>query len=143
MNSLLVELLTEELPPKALDKLARAFAGGIESGLRERHFLGADSETEVFGTPRRMGVRITNVIERSHDQPFRQRLLPASIGLDAVGNATAALLKKLASIGASADPRALKRENDGKQEVLVYEGVKAGETLVSALQAALTDSLAR
>jgi glycyl-tRNA synthetase beta chain len=143
MNSLLVELHTEELPPKALDKLARAFASGIESGLRERHFLAPDSAVEVFGAPRRMGVRISNVAEHSLDQPFRQRLLPAAIGLDALGNATAALLKKLATLGGSIDPKVLKRESDGKQEVLVYEGVKAGETLVTGLQAALDAALAR
>ena len=56
---------------------------------------------------------------RSHDQPFRQRLLPTSIGLDALGNATAALLKKLAAIGASVDPGALKRENDGQRSYFV------------------------
>jgi glycyl-tRNA synthetase beta chain len=140
---LLVELQTEELPPKALDKLAHAFANGIASGLRERHFLAPESTVTVFGAPRRMGACITHVSDRSLDQPFRQRLLPASIGLDAVGNATAALLKKLATLGGSIDPASLKRETDGKQEVLVYEGVKTGETLVAGLQAALDESLAR
>jgi glycyl-tRNA synthetase beta chain len=143
MNSLLVELHTEELPPKALDKLAHAFAGAIEKGLRERHFLAAESRAEAFGAPRRLGVRITQVAERSLDQPFRQRLLPVAIGLDALGNATAALLKKLATLGGGVDPRSLKRENDGKQDVLVYEGVKPGETLVAGLQAALDEAIAR
>jgi glycyl-tRNA synthetase beta chain len=142
-TSLLVELHTEELPPKALQALAQAFAEGIEKGLRARHFLAPDSALSVFGAPRRLAVRITEVAPRSADQPFRQKLLPAAIGLDKLGNATAALLKKLTALGGSLDPATLQRESDGKQEVLVYAGTKPGESLVTALQAALDETLAR
>lgn len=52
-TSLLVELHTEELPPKALKTLSEAFAQGIADGLRARKFLAADSEVITFGAPPR------------------------------------------------------------------------------------------
>src|SRR5512147_148607 len=120
---LLVELNTEELPPRALKALSEAFAAGIETGLRVRGFLSVDSRATAFGAPRRLAVLVTGVAGRSPDAAFRQKLLPATIGLDAQGNATPALLKKLASLGANVDHRQLARESDGKQDVLVYAGV--------------------
>ncbi|MFN7571050.1 MAG: glycine--tRNA ligase subunit beta [Betaproteobacteria bacterium] len=143
-TSLLVELHTEELPPKALKALSEAFAQGIADGLRARKFLAPDSEVIPFGAPRRLAVRITHVAGRSVDEPFRQKLLPVAIGLDKLGNATAALLKKLATLGrGEIDPTNLTRESDGKQDVLFYEGTRPGETLVAALQAALDEALAK
>jgi glycyl-tRNA synthetase beta chain len=141
--SLLVELHTEELPPKALKSLSEAFAAGIEKGLRARHFLAADSAVTAFGAPRRLAVHIGAVAGRSPDQPFRQKLVPVSVGLDAQGNATPALLKKLAALGANVDHRGLRRENDGKQDVLVYEGTRPGADLADGLQAALDEAIAR
>jgi glycyl-tRNA synthetase beta chain len=142
--SLLLELHTEELPPKALKTLSEAFASGIDKGLRARQFLTDASAVTAFGAPRRLAVHISAVKGRSDDQPFRQKLVPVTIGLDALGNATAALLKKLKSLGAEgADPKSLVRESDGKQDVLVYEGVKAGEPLADALQAALDEAIAK
>ena len=60
-DTLVVELLTEELPPKALSRLGEAFAAGIEAGLRERGFLDQTSRTTGYATPRRLAVAITHV----------------------------------------------------------------------------------
>jgi glycyl-tRNA synthetase beta chain len=141
--SLLVELNTEELPPKALQMLSEAFAAGIEKGLRARNFLSPDSRATAFGAPRRLAVHISSVAARSPDQPFRQKLVPVSVGLDAQGNATPALLKKLATLGANVDHRLLKCESDGKQEVLVYVGTRPGTDLAEGLQAALGEAIAK
>ena len=81
--SLLVELQTEELPPRALKSLATAFAAGIEAGLHAHHFLTADSRVSPFGTPRRLAVHITHVAVRSADQPFKQKLMPLAVARDA------------------------------------------------------------
>ena len=143
MASLLVELNTEELPPKALKSLSEAFAAGIEKGLRSRNFLSSDSQATAFGAPRRLAVHIAAVAARSPDQPFRQKLVPVSVGLDAQGNATPALLKKLATLGANVDHRLLKRESDGKQDVLVYEGTQSGTDLADGLQAALDEAIGK
>ncbi len=140
-GSLLVELNTEELPPKALQTLSEAFAAGIEKGLRARNFLAADSRVTAFGAPRRLAVHIGGVLAQSPDAPFRQKLVPAAIGLDAQGNATPALLKKLSSLGANVDHRKLLREHDGKQDVLIYEGVKPGAPLADGLQQVLLEAI--
>ena len=140
--SLLVEIHTEELPPKALKALSESFTAGIERGLRARGFLLSDSKITSYASPRRLAVHLTHVAKRSGDAPFRQKLLPVAIGLDAAGNATAALRKKLAALGVEVDVKKLQRESDGKQQVLVYEGQKPGELLITALQPVLDETIA-
>jgi glycyl-tRNA synthetase beta chain len=140
--TLLVELLTEELPPKALKRLGEAFAEGIGSGLRERGFLSADSKMTVFATPRRLAVTVSDVNAKSPDQPVRQKILPVSVAFDAAGNPTPALEKRLAGLGIG-DPRMLMRDGDGRGEVLFHEAIKPGVTLGEGLQAALDEALTR
>ena len=81
--TLTLELLTEELPPKALKLLGEAFAAGIDKGLRDRGFLNADSVTTSYATPRRLAVKITRVLAVSPDQPLTHKLMPTSVALDA------------------------------------------------------------
>ncbi len=137
MTSLLVELQTEELPPKALHKLSVAFAEGLEKSLRVQNFLTDASKTTVYGSPRRLAAVITDVLPKSPDQAFKQKLVPVRVGLDADGNATAALTKKMAALGITCAVSELLRENDGKNEQLVYEGVKSGIELAAGLQVAI------
>ena len=85
-QSLLVELNTEELPPKALKSLSEAFASGLAKGLRDRQFLSDDSVVTAFGAPRRLAVHITHVLNRSPDKPFRQKLMPLAVARDAASN---------------------------------------------------------
>ena len=139
--SLLVELQTEELPPKALATLSEAFAAGLERGLRSRHFLSAESRVTAYGAPRRLAALITEVAAASPAQAFKQKLVPVAVGIAPDGSATQALTKKLAALGISAAVSELKREPDGKTEQLVYEGVKPGEPLAAGLQAALTEAI--
>jgi glycyl-tRNA synthetase beta chain len=89
-QTLLIELLTEELPPKALAKLGKAFADGIVNGLKSRDFLEADSVATAYATPRRLAVSITKVRAVSPDKSIREKVLPVSVALDANGNGTAA-----------------------------------------------------
>lgn len=158
--SLLVELHTEELPPKALKSLSQAFAAGIEKGLRARGLVGADSQTSAFATPRRLAVHITQVAARSDDKPFKQKLMPLSVAQDKAKNWTAAFLKKLEGIGRGHLAGAavgstvgaaevtvdgddtLCVENDGKADAVYLQGVAAGQPLLAALQAALEEALA-
>lgn len=141
MTSLLVELQTEELPPKALKKLSDAFAEGIAKSLRAAHFLTDDSVVHAYGAPRRMAVHITNVLEKSPDEAFRQKLVPVKVGIGADGEAAPALVKKMAALGISCPVSELKRVSDGKTEQLYYEGVRAGQSLTHGLQQALEDSV--
>ncbi|HBC69546.1 MAG TPA: glycine--tRNA ligase subunit beta [Sutterella sp.] len=141
MTSLLVELQTEELPPKALKKLSEAFADGVAKALAAQHLLSADSVTTGFGAPRRMAVLITNVLAKAPDEAFRQKLVPVRVGLTAEGEAAPALVKKMAALGITCPVSELKRVNDGKNEQLVYEGVKMGVELAAGLQKALEDAV--
>lgn len=137
MTSLLVELQTEELPPKALKKLSAAFSDGVASHLKAAHFMTDESTVKSFGAPRRMAVLITNVLAKSPDEAFRQKLVPVKVGIGADGVATPALVKKMSALGIECPVEALKRENDGKNEQLYYEGVRAGVELAAGLQKAL------
>ncbi|MCK6428568.1 MAG: glycine--tRNA ligase subunit beta [Burkholderiaceae bacterium] len=151
--NLLIELHTEELPPKALKTLSEAFAAGIEQGLRSRQFLAPDSRVTVFGSPRRLGVHITHVAAKSADQPFKQKLMPLAVAQDKAKNWTAAFLKKLESlgrghlaklaIGTHEGPDALLVENDGKAESVFLKSVAAGHPLITELQAALDETIAK
>jgi len=149
-QSLLVELQTEELPPKALKSLAEAFGAGIEAALYGRHFLSPESRVTAYGTPRRLAVHVTQVFARSADQPFKQKLMPLAVARDAARNWTQAFMKKLEGlgrghlahlpVGTGDGPDALVVENDGKSDAVFLHGVTAGQPLHLALQAALEDA---
>ena len=140
---LLVELFTEELPPKALPKLGQAFAQGLHDALQALGLIGTLCVIEAFATPRRLGVKLSAVLSIAPDQSFSEKLMPVKVGLDANGGATPALLKKLAAKGwESMDVSALARESDGKQEYLVASGTAPGAKLNDALQGAIEASIA-
>ena len=143
-HTLLVELLTEELPPKALVKLGAAFAAGIFNGLKARDFLDADSVATAYASPRRLAVSITGVRATSPDKSVREKVLPVSVALDADGKGTAPLAKKLAAMGlADLDLTALERAVDGKAESFFYTHTAPGSLLATGAQAALAESAAK
>ncbi|MEO8078944.1 MAG: glycine--tRNA ligase subunit beta, partial [Caldimonas sp.] len=143
-RSLLVELLVEELPPKNLKRLGSAFAEALAASLQAQGLADDDAEVVPFATPRRLAVRIAAVRERAADRAVSHKLMPASVGLDAAGAATPALLKRLAALGADAASVArLQRRIDGKNETLFLDGVAAGATLAEGLQRALDEAIAR
>ena len=141
--TLLVELFTEELPPKVLKKLGDAFASSIQQGLSKRGLLAPGATATMFATPRRLAAHITHVLHVGADEAFTEKLMPVSIGLDKDGNATPALQKKLAakSLG-HLQPKDLLRESDGKVDQLIYRGVAKGQSLQVALQSALAEAIA-
>ncbi len=143
-DTLLVELFTEELPPKALKGLGEAFAGALRDGLAAREFLDEGSELSWYATPRRLAARIRNVRRKSPDKPRERALVPASVGFDAAGQPTPALLKKLESLGASvADIDKIRRVQEGRIEKLILADVAAGQPLSSGVQAALEEAIDR
>ena len=141
-NNLLVELFVEELPPKALKKLGEAFAGQLFEQLKAQGLTAADSQVTPYASPRRLAAHITQVAAKGADKPVRHKLMPVSVGLDAQGQPTPALLKKLQALGldASAVP-GLQRAVDGKAEALFHDSVAPGATLQAALQKALHEAL--
>ncbi len=145
MNSqnLLVELLVEELPPKALKGLGQAFAQQLLKGLQQQGLAGDAAEQRGFASPRRLAVWIAGVQAQAANTRQTQKLMPVAVALDANGQATQALLKKLSSMGLheSVLP-ALQRVQDGKNETLVYERDVIGVSLAEGLQKSLDEAIA-
>ncbi len=143
-QNLLVELFVEELPPKALKKLGAAFAQQLRDQLLAQGLIGADAVLTSYASPRRLAAHLTAVASQAADKAVSQKLMPVSVGLDAAGNATPALLKRLQGLGADASAVArLKRAMDGKAEALFYESTVQGATLAVGLQKAIEDALAK
>ncbi len=150
-QTLLVELFTEELPPKVLKKLGDAFAQSIVNSLKSCALLGpvdgaagaAAGITTMYATPRRLAVSIADVLSVAPDQPHVEKLMPVSVGLDKDGKATPALIKKLVAKNLShIDVAILAHESDCKAEQLVYRDMAPGQTLQVGLQAALDQAIA-
>ncbi len=147
-KTLLVELFTEELPPKALKRLGEVFADTLAVGLGSRGLVGDNSSVTGYATPRRLAVQVSRVLANAPDRAVEHKLMPVAVGLDAAGAATPALKKKLAALGAHAgvggdvDVAQLERRVDGKAEVLLWRTTQRGATLAQGLQAALDDTLA-
>jgi glycyl-tRNA synthetase beta chain len=150
-QNLLVELFVEELPPKALNKLGAAFSGVLAEQLKAQGLVanaGAEAVVTAFASPRRLAAHVTGVLAQGADKAVQQKLMPVAVGLDAAGNATPALLKKLQALGADvSDPAAavaaLKRAPDGKAEALFYDSIVKGASLQAGLQKALEEALAK
>lgn len=143
-QTLLVEIQTEELPPKALVKLGAAFANGIANGLKARDFLELDSVVTSHATPRRLAVTITNVRGTSPDKSIREKVLPVSVALDKDGNPSAPLGKKLAALGfPDLKISDLERAQDGKAESFFYTYTASGSQLAGALQDVLQETVAK
>lgn len=142
--NLLVELFVEELPPKALKKLGESFANVLADSLKAQGLATADAVITPFASPRRLAVHVTHVAAKAADQAVQQKLMPVAVGLDASGQATPALLKKLAALGAGPEAvPGLKRAPDGKAEALFFDSIKPGATLAEGLQKALDESIAK
>jgi len=147
-HTLLVELLTEELPPKALAKLGDAFASAMMNGLAARAFLDDGATHVAYATPRRLAVAITGVRASSPDTQIREKVLPVSVALDKEGQPAAPLAKKLAALATQAgrDHIALdelERASDGKAESFFFTYTAPGQPLAAGLQATLEDNVTK
>jgi glycyl-tRNA synthetase beta chain len=143
-KNLLVELVCEELPPKALKKLGESFAATLAASLKAAGLASDASVATGFASPRRLGVHLTGVAAKAADRALLQKLMPAAVAFDKDGNASPALLKKLQSLGFGPDAvPGLKRQPDGKAESLFVDQVVPGAMLAQGLQEAIDETLAR
>jgi len=144
LATLLIEVFTEELPPKSLRRLGESFSEGIFSTLKTAGLATAASEATSFATPRRLAVQISNVLSQAPDYPVREKLLPTSIAFDAQGQATAPLLKKLSALGyADIDLSTLEKAGEGKNEALYLNVIAPGAALEQTAQTALEQTLSK
>lgn len=135
----LVELGTEELPPKALSGLSKAFTAGIQAGLKAEGL--AFSAITPYATPRRLAVIVSDLAESTPVNDVAVWGPPAKIAFDADGNPTKAAQAFAAKNGIEISE--LKTENDGKIDKLVHRTQAGGVATVSLLEAIVADSLAK
>ena len=143
LDNLLIELLTEELPPKSQKQLGIAFGKNIKEFLVKQNLVSETSEETIFSTPRRIGIHLKDVQDEAKDQNASVKLMPASVGLDASKKPTEALLKKLYAIGL--DEKAINRiviKNENNADVLYVdkniEGAKLKDIISECISSGLT-----
>lgn len=130
--TLLVELLTEELPPKSLARLAEAFRKALSEDLSQDGFFTNDSTSRFYATPRRLAISVSDVLATAPDREDLVKGPSVKAGLDDKGNATRALLGFAKKWGAEVD--ALIKISDGKQEVFAYRNLAKGSHLATYLE---------
>ena len=140
--SLLVELFTEELPPKALKQLGEAFAHRLQDGLIRAQLMDRDpGDTRIYATPRRLAVLIRDVRPKAVDRIESKKLMPSKVAFAADGKPSAALAKRLEKEGATANQ--LGRRIEGDTEYAFLTQTIPGLTLAAGLQLALEEALAK
>ncbi len=136
-QSLLIELRTEELPPKSLKALSESFANSIFAALKDQAFAGADSVCTHYATPRRLALLVSNVAAQQPDRVVEKKGPAVASGIDATGKPTKALEGFMRSAGVTFEQ--LQKTSDGKAEYFIARMDKKGE----ALDAHLADIVAQ
>jgi glycyl-tRNA synthetase beta chain len=143
-QNLLVELFVEELPPKALNKLGEAFSSVLFETLKSQGLATDSSAVTAFASPRRLAMHATNILAVAPDKTSTQKLMPVSVGLDASGKATPALIKRLNGMGLDESAVAnLTKQADGKNEALFLDVLQKGVSLKDGLQSALNEAISK
>ncbi len=139
MSDILIELGTEELPPKALLKLSKAFTEGVVDGLQK---VGINATSvESFATPRRLAMLIKGVPLHQQDQVVEKRGPALQAAFDAQGNPSKAAQGFARSCGVEVADLAQKETDKGTW--LYFEQKQPGKELKTLLPAIVNDSLTR
>jgi glycyl-tRNA synthetase beta chain len=137
---LLIELLSEELPPKALKRLSEAFGAQLGSALATSGFIARRGGAhELFATPRRLAVRFETVLAKQPEREITRKGPAVQAGLDSAGKPTQALIGFARSCGVEAT--ALERIREGKAEYFAFRSTKPGESLDAHLASLVSDAL--
>ena len=137
---LLIEVLSEELPPKALQRLSESLGEHLRTGLTTAGFVAVDAPSHInFATPRRLAVRYPQVLDHQEAREVMRKGPSLQAGLDAAGKPTPALAGFARSCGV--DVSALERIQDGKAEYFAFRSRKPGESLDDHLATLLADAL--
>jgi glycyl-tRNA synthetase beta chain len=138
-KSLLVELGTEELPPKALDELGAAFLRGICDGLSKRGVAAPLEQAKLYVTPRRLAVHIPDVAVAQPEQSLERRGPAVNAAMDADGNPGKALLGFAQSCGVGVEQ--LEKLETDKGAWFVFRTVKPGQPVASLLPEIVDEAL--
>ncbi|HQX23879.1 MAG TPA: glycine--tRNA ligase subunit beta [Pseudomonadota bacterium] len=121
---LLIELGTEELPPKALDELALAFRDGVTAGFEKRGVAFEAGSVRAYWTPRRLALLIGAIEAQQPDQDTERRGPALAAGFDAQGKPSKALIGFAQSCGV--DVAALVKLETDKGAWFVHRGIRRG-----------------
>jgi glycyl-tRNA synthetase beta chain len=138
-KSLLIELGTEELPPKALDELAAAFLRGICDGLSRRGVDAGLDSAVAYASPRRLAVHIPHVAVTQPEQTIERRGPAANAALDAQGQPSKALQGFAQSCGVSVEQ--LEKLDTDKGSWFVFRAVKPGQAVAALLPEIVDEAL--
>jgi glycyl-tRNA synthetase beta chain len=138
-DTVLIELRTEELPPKSLRLLSEAFADAVFSALAAQQFTGESSVCTPYATPRRLALTITDVAARQPDRVLERKGPAVASGVDGEGRPTRALEGFMRAAGVTFDQ--LHKTSDGKAEYFVARQAKAGEPLAAHLAEIVAQAL--
>jgi glycyl-tRNA synthetase beta chain len=136
-DDLLIELGTEELPPKALRRLMDAFAEAVVAGLDDARL--AHGEAKPFASPRRLAVLVVDVDRAQEDREIEHRGPPVSVAFDDEGNATRAAEAFAKKCGV--EIAALGREKTGAGEWLTHRATETGRSAAELVPAIVKSSL--
>lgn len=135
--SLLLELGTEELPPRALPQLGRDLALGLRDSLREAHLLDADAAApQWFAAPRRLAALVPGVRARQESRATERRGPLLSAAFDRDGKPAAAAIGFARSCGVAVD--ALATVGEGEAARLVHRDTRPGEALAALAPQCIT-----
>ena len=137
-NTLLLEVGTEELPPKSLNNLREALQQNIEAGLNQAEL--SHGQVESFATPRRLGILVHDLADRQPDQNVEKRGPAVKSAFDDDGEPTKALAGFMRGCDV-ADPSQLDTITTNKGDYLVYRAIKSGLDLPSLLEELLGSAL--
>jgi glycyl-tRNA synthetase beta chain len=138
-QTLLVELLTEELPPRSLRNLSDTFANEVFSALCDHHLAGEESGYIPYATPRRLAVVVSHVVARQEDRILERKGPAVAAGLDAEGKPTKALEGFMRSAGVTFEH--LQKVQDGKAEYFVARIEQKGGPLEDFLAGIVAQAL--
>ncbi len=143
-NPLLFELLTEELPPKALVDLSQALQKEILSLLKKNQLLSENAKSSNFETPRRLAIIVEKVLDQAPAKNTTIKLMPSHVGFDSQGKPTQSLVKKMRSLSLNSNYlEKVYRKNLGKIEMLLIDLAIDGARLDTVLQEGLEERLSK
>jgi glycyl-tRNA synthetase beta chain len=134
----LIEIGTEELPPKALRALMTAFAENLTAAVDEARL--AHGTVQAYASPRRLAVMIRKLAKAQDDRSVLHKGPPVSVAFDDDGNVTAAGAAFAKKCGV--DVSALGRSKTEKGEWLSYEALEGGSSSATLMSGLVERSLA-
>ncbi len=138
-ETLLVEIGTEELPPKALKSLAEAFASGFKGALESAELSFA--EVSYFAAPRRLAIQVTELSNQQQDKTIEKRGPAVNVAFDPDGNPTKAAEGWARSNGITVAQA--ERLSTDKGEWLLHRAHQAGQSIEQLLQDLVEKALAK